>query len=369
MIPANRPIFTFKAVVLALVSLFQGFAAESPELSTARSLYEQGKTTEARSALEKILKNVPSDPNVKVLYARTLDPEKGIRILDSIGNCKDVSPQTRAQSLTLVGDYHFLKEDYKSASSFYEQASWQKNSSIYRHLHALAAYMTGDQKTADALWLDIAQNDEDSMSVAADLYRAYILMQKAEWSQAYQTLQKHALPDSSSGWHVPYLKALFECARKTGDLDKTALHEGQLLRIKEQKLEDEPEAVHNPGTEKEKPESSSGNQKQKETISENKIVKTIEIKEAKKIEASPSLPLKTDQQSYTVQVGAFGSKENAENLKKKLSTDYKNVMIVPSAGLYKVRIGIFDSEEDATSFAESSLKKQGYSTRVVSSDQ
>ncbi|MCL2268443.1 MAG: SPOR domain-containing protein [Chitinispirillia bacterium] len=74
-------------------------------------------------------------------------------------------------------------------------------------------------------------------------------------------------------------------------------------------------------------------------------------------------------QSFTVQVGAFGSKVNADNLAKKL-TAYSgvNVSTATSGGgqtVYRVRVGAFDKREDAEALAVKLNRETGLAAKVL----
>lgn len=72
-------------------------------------------------------------------------------------------------------------------------------------------------------------------------------------------------------------------------------------------------------------------------------------------------PLDYWQGNFTVQVGAFTVRNNAENYRKKLSGSYTNAHIVPyqdSRGrFFRVRIGRFSKLNDAVKFSEQLMNK------------
>ena len=66
-----------------------------------------------------------------------------------------------------------------------------------------------------------------------------------------------------------------------------------------------------------------------------------------------------DQFPYFVQVGSFEERSNALIMKESLSSRFEDVFVVESEGLYKVRVGACDTEEEARILAER-LKRAGY---------
>jgi cell division septation protein DedD len=76
-----------------------------------------------------------------------------------------------------------------------------------------------------------------------------------------------------------------------------------------------------------------------------------------------------DKTVFTVQVGAFGSKENADNLVNRLAGTFNDITISPTTSgdqtLFRVRIGSFENREDAAAFADRLITTSGLSARVV----
>jgi cell division protein FtsN len=72
---------------------------------------------------------------------------------------------------------------------------------------------------------------------------------------------------------------------------------------------------------------------------------------------------------FSVQVGSFKSRENAEKLNHKLAGDgYDSFVDYPAAsldGMYRVKIGRFTWKSEADS-AAAKLRNHGYNTRICS---
>ncbi len=72
---------------------------------------------------------------------------------------------------------------------------------------------------------------------------------------------------------------------------------------------------------------------------------------------------------FTVQVGAFLDRANAERLRERLAASYSNAAIQPfdsPDGLfYRVRVGRISGEDAARQFADSLRQKEGFSTPFV----
>lgn len=76
---------------------------------------------------------------------------------------------------------------------------------------------------------------------------------------------------------------------------------------------------------------------------------------------------------FTVQVGAFSDRTNAERLKSQLETRYQPVFIQdydgPSGHFFRVRVGNLPSETAAEQFARKLSNKDGFRTFVIRLDE
>jgi len=76
---------------------------------------------------------------------------------------------------------------------------------------------------------------------------------------------------------------------------------------------------------------------------------------------------------FTVQVGAFRVRENADRLRERLNPLYSPIFIQqydsPDGLLYRVRVGKIAGEEAARHFSEQIGNREGFSTFVVRLDQ
>jgi len=84
-------------------------------------------------------------------------------------------------------------------------------------------------------------------------------------------------------------------------------------------------------------------------VEEGVILVRIEVEGFKTLDEFP----------YFVQVGSYKEQSNAMLMKERLSSLFNDVVVVESGGLYKVRVGACDTEEEARALAER-LKEAGY---------
>jgi len=84
---------------------------------------------------------------------------------------------------------------------------------------------------------------------------------------------------------------------------------------------------------------------------------------------SVKAPPKPTGPAFTIQVGAFASKDNADNLVKRLTGKYDDITVsttgIGDQTLYRVRVGTFQKKEDATAFADKLIIEAGLSARVT----
>jgi cell division protein FtsN len=227
----------------------------------------------------------PADALTRALGLPVRD---ALRVADSLSRLQSAPGWVRAQSLGILGDHRFVREEYARAAEFYQQASRFDNSSRYRHLYALAAALAGDTAAAAEIWTAIAADRSDGMSAEAAQLLAYVNRQSGA--------REEAAP-------VPVI-----------------------------------------------------------TISAVAPAAMMQAQPA----AAPAPP-PPPRASFTVQVGAFGSKDNADNLARRLAAEHGDVTVVPTATtptLHRVWVGTFAAREAAVAFAEK-LTLSGMTTRVV----
>jgi cell division septation protein DedD len=190
------------------------------------------------------------------------DVNAALKAADSLSRAKGVTGAVRARSFKTLGDYQFVKEDYKKAFDFYRQALAYDTSAIYRQLYEVTSKMTVNTLPAPVI-----------IPVPA--------------------IVSPPIPDQLTA--PPPAPA-----------------------------------------------------------------------------SQPQIPVNSQQPPstiFTIQVGAFGSKENADNMVTRLTGKYEDITISPTTAgdqtLYRVRVGSFPTRESAVAFADKMLTEAGMSARVV----
>ena len=220
----------------------------------------------------------PAGNSEVVARALTMPFSDALRTLELLSRSQSEPVRVRAQSLRVLGDYQFAKEDYRKAADLYRQALALDNQSAYKELYELSVTMAGDKVDLPAL---------------------------------------PSTPPAST----PSTAATVST----------------------------PPAVSTPSTPSTPPS----------TPSTATTVSTP---------STPSAPSAVAA-GFTVQVGAFGSKDNADNLAKKLSGTYGGVTVSPvtrnGQSLYRVWVGTFSRREDASALAGRLTAEAGLSTTAI----
>ncbi|MCL2688918.1 MAG: SPOR domain-containing protein [Chitinispirillia bacterium] len=317
------------------------------------------------------------DYNTLIRSAASMPVSGGMKMLDSLSR---VQGSLGAQALRVLGDHAFIKEDYKKAAALYSQAAQSDSLSIYRHLHALAAALDGQISAAKNIWNVISEDLSDPLSALAALHLAYLEMQARNWEEAYALLQSAAPADTASPLYIPFVWEMLECSRELKRGERVAIHEKQLSAFRGHILESGTSASFGqPVT-----VSQQNNRQGSAVVNTANVnaekphaaaVRNADRVEDKKVDDNPvgadrreSRPQNQQRANFTIQVGAFGSKANAENLVRRLSENYSDVIIFPPAiggpVLYRVRVGVFANREEAEVTAQK-LSASGMSPQIL----
>ena len=300
--------FARAAVVAVIAAALPSLAAPDLDAEAGFEALRKGGVQDAKARFEAVIKRNPSDCAAAIARASTLPAADALKAMDSLSRAQGAPGWAKARSLRFLGDHRFAKGEYGKAADFYQQASKLDNSSEYRHLYALSAAMDGKADAARSIWAAIAEDRADAMS--------------AEASSLLQCM------DGSS-------KVPLEC----GGVKVSVGGSGG-----------PPPPLPPPVAQASPPATA-----------------TVNPPPAP-VNPSPATSPAGQQAVYTVQVGAFGSKENADNLVRRLVGTYSDVYVSPTTSgdqtLYRVRVGSFVRREDADSLANRLLTGAGLSARV-----
>ncbi len=335
------------------------------------SLLSAGKFNEACQYIHRAYEDNPSVPKVQFAYAMT-EPDglKAKTIYKSIVDNKKAPDSLKAEACSRLGDFYCCKEDYDKAQRFYSRAEKILKHDSDRHMKALAIFKKGDNRTAESIWLGMVSSEQEAGS--ADQARYYLgnaFYQQGNYEQAFNCYVKASRAEGSE-WAAPALTGACLSAANRGETTHStilfeqiqkkypAILEKELLKAVEIKPVSFVEA--DIGTRDDFGAVEEANQPEK-SVPED-VTEPEEVKEPQK-EIEPQRGL------YTLQVGAFGSTENARNLQKKMRQHFDHVTvkeeIVRGIKYLKVRVGSFSKEEEALAYGEKFLRGNDIAFRVV----
>ncbi len=325
--------------IVLQVSLFVNFK----ELSAASA--SSGSQKDA-ATIEKEYRKNPSGILQKIEYAGVAPCSTAIRLYTEITRSENAADSLKAISWCKLGDYSYALKDYSSSVEHYRQAAIKSSTPVFRHKWALASMASGDSAAAQSLWHTLSLEYGDEFSSMANYYLGLLQIKKGNFQDAMSLFMKCGKPDPKYYWTIASLAGKLECASRLGLGEKVKEFSEQLKPYQKNLLE-------------------------RDLLELSVMEPAVSGSD---LSGGKSLASELDQVSssmgvYTLQVGAFGSADNAVNLQKKLSKEFKNVTVVEAKPgeqvFYRVRIGSFSSREEALTFAADSLAKAGLKYTVV----
>lgn len=331
--------FTLTSILMVLSCLFVKTFELNAGTETA------GSAKDAKT-LEKAYRKDPADLNNRFAYAEVAPCSTAVRLYKEITRSQKATDSLKALSFGRLGDYCFARRDYLASVENYRQAAKKNSLPLFRHKWALASMAAGDNNAAQSLWHTLSLEYGDEFSSMANYYLGLLQVKKGNYKDAMNLFEKCGKPDSKQYWTVASLAGKLECASRLGMSEKVKVFGEQLKPFQKNLLE------------KDLLELSATDSASLRSGSSGKMNLASELDSV-----SSSLGL------YTLQVGAFGSAENARNLQKKLSKEFKDVTMVETKPgeqvFYRIRIGSFSSREEALKFASDSLTEAGLKYTVV----
>ena len=317
-------------------------------VSNATTDYTAGVTflnernyVEAEKKLAAAFKAHPSDLTIALTYARLAPCSLAIDIFSQCATNEKAPDSLRAAAYVQLGDYSFVHSAFKTAAERYRRAAALQSLSEYRHRWALAAAALDDMKTARSLWHTITLDRGTDLALEAQYHIGLLDMEELQYDSAFVRFDKVGKIDTTKSWTVAAAAAQLECAIKLEKKKTIAKLEKELKPFSDRLLERDLVKLASLRTEKK----SSGVQNTKPAAPSNQAT------------------------LYTLQVGAFGSLDNATNLQNKLSKRFGSVTILPvtlsDQVFYRVRIGSFDNKDEAEAFGTDSLTPAGISYKAV----
>jgi cell division septation protein DedD len=401
------------AVTIALLSATPA-AAQGPE-DVAEAL-KKGDLAEAKTLLGQAVKRNPADYDAVLSYASTLSPKEALKIADSISRAPNTPGWAKARGMRFSGDHLFLKEDYKKAADAYLQASLlDSGSSTYKHLYALSIAMDGRTEAAKVIWNGIALDKNNELNGEAARLLALLpkpvpaaadtetlkLPAAAPVSQQTNTQGQTAAPVNTQN-NTQVSTSANPNAVKADSVKTPSAPAVQLIPTKPKTTPANTSAaatvafVYQPNNTAKADSAKTPSKPAEPTAPVNPPAQPVNQQtNIVKIDSAKTQPTKTAPNNppastapnaaanmqaapadskpagpaFTIQVGAFASKENVENLVRRLTGKYDDITVSATGSgdqtLYRVRVGTFQKKEDATAFADKLIIEAGLSARVT----
>jgi len=313
------------------------------------------------TAADTLQKAVPAAPQAKLAAAMAAPCSSAVSIFqelsadstapDSVRRC---ASGRRADIAFALREYETARDYYKKAAAF-EAAAFEKGPGRYRYRSAVAALANGDTAEALQTFSTIIDSGETPFRQEAALQKGGLLLGKKEYQAAMDLFQKTGPFSFKNSWSVRALLGKLECARRLGLADSAVAWDRKLSGYRQTILE-------------------------KERLRKVKEIPLARLQSGAADSARPAAPAIKDTATavkdtaakdsvFAIQVGAFGSKANAEALVKKLKPNHKEVSCVPAIveerTFYRVWVGHFDTREAAEHFGRDKLMREGFVYRVV----
>ena len=340
---------------LPLLILLFFISVTADDIDIGLSLLSQGKFSEACEYITRAYTSSPSSPRAVLAYAKTVT--NGIeaqKLYKKIIDNESAGDSLKSEVYCMLGFLYYCKEDYNRAKSMFNKAEKSSVSGINTHMRALAAFNGGDNRTAETLWLPIISDDKKKDRHKALYYLGNMFYRQGKYEQAYNCY-KNASEIKNMAWTVPALTGACLSSYYNGDtLFSTILynqiHKDYPFLLEADQLK----------------QAAPGHGGFTETDIKSRDDGSVDSKSSERKEDAAK---KTEKAVYTLQVGAFGSEDNAKKLYRKMQKDFEDVTIkkeeIKGKVFHKVRVELFTKKEDALAYGEKHLKNRGISFRVV----
>jgi tetratricopeptide (TPR) repeat protein len=273
------------------------------------------------------------------------------------------SDSTAPDSLRMIAagmhaDAAFAAGDFAVARDSYARAAGsEKNPGYFLYRSGLAALKCGDTTAAVSCFTRCLTMNDSDLSNRVRVMLGDLDCASGEYERAMKLYQETGSFSAKNNWSVPAFIGKLTCAKYLGLADSAAVFDRLLSLYAKSMLEKEryKRAKELPLL---KPEKTSKSQSDPPALA----------KEPLRCAANVTAPGPGDT-SFTLQIGAFGSRERAQELKNRLSKKFKGVTCMPAVvsdrTFFRVWIGEFTTREQAESFGRNRLSGQGQEYRVV----
>jgi tetratricopeptide (TPR) repeat protein len=367
----NKCIYVLVLVMISAVVLFPCCAAKNTstaaDLANIRVLMSKGKYDQARPIAEKAYRNNPADLQVRFYYA-TLLTDAAAAASEYLRIATDTAaPDTmRAIADTRLGQYYFVRSDFKRSALFYETAYGLKNDIETR----IAWAQSLSNADLDGAAIDLLEGVATGSTVSskkASFYLGSSYQKKKDCGKALPCFKRSIDGTDTCAWYPAALMGTYTCATAVNSIlvaqDVRAILEQKYPRLVEQDMLAASQ-VKNQGF------SETDVQSKPKDSATTDMEKKEQIDTIAKTEVdTPSFDQTENTDTYTLQVGSFTTMLNAKTLYNKLKSElpYTKIVeaVVKGVKYYRVRIGTFGSAAEAQQYADQEFRGRSISYKVV----
>jgi tetratricopeptide (TPR) repeat protein len=347
-----------QSLVFLFWSLFIAAADPAATPSDARALLFSGDFAGARSLIEKEYREHPSDPETALLYAKTMqNAAQALDLFKKIAVDTLFPDSIRGEAYFRLGTAAYLKGRFQKAGGYLKKAVlFSKDQAIIAARGLNAVHDTADSVGINSLKQQAADTSSYEGKIS-NYFLGILYFSKKDYAASLAHFTASAGSSDTLWWSCASYAGAYCSAVSLGRNEEAAAILTHLKRIYPQFLE---KAL----VSKAKPVSAAAPVRKDTTAWLQKDTAAVK-KETKPTAAKVSAQKST----FSLQVGAFGSAQNAGTLKADLAKRYSPVSVVAALvqdkPIYRVRVGVFGSRETAQAFGDSVLAKKGLQFRIV----
>lgn len=353
---------SFRSLVrFSTILIFFGTFSGADDAAIGLSLLSQGKHAEASEYISRAYNSNRTLPaNIYAFATITTDGTSAKMLFNAVAGDSSAPDSLRSKALFRLGCLYESIDKYDSAYSSFSEASALYASNEYAHRSALAALKSGNISEAEKIWATMTSLDDTAFSSKALYYLGHIAYKQGDLDQAI-IRYTNAAKTADISLEAAALAHAYNILVQKNDHEKIESYKKRLL--KQHPFILEPLSL---------PDSAVSEANEwKVAIEESDILSRAASNDhAVKEETAGTSTKKEDETTgFTLQVGAFSSAENAKRLANKLKKDFKTVSIIKTktdnSVLNRVRVGSFNTEQEAVEFGEKNFRKKNIAFRVV----
>jgi cell division septation protein DedD len=347
-----KALFPSTAFLLTSVLFSAGNSTVTP--SQINVLLQSGDYSQARGLSEKAYRENPSDPAIVLLYAKTM--QDAIRALDLY---KKIATDTlfpdslRSEAYFRLGCAAYMKGKHQKAGVYLKKASpLPENRTGYAARCLNAVHDTADTAFCALLSRQAADTSSEEGKMSS-YFLGLFYFAKKDYAASLRHFNASAGTSDTQWWACGSYAGAYHSALSLGRSEEAASILAHLKRVYPQYLEKNQMPKVKPAF--------------AAPAGKDTAVRPPHDQGAKNEAAATKAPARKG--TFSLQVGAFGSAENAGSLKADLGKRYSPVSImaaiVGDKPIYRVRVGVFDAKESAQAFGDTALTKKGLKFRIV----